>query len=214
QKRAQKAGTATATPELDAYMGAASATSAASGSGTASSAATASPQTPAPPPDLWTGKVIQLWRSGRVGKPNTAVDVGAAPGTPVLAPVDGTVVYIRTYKLYAKYQDYEVHISPTEAPNADCVVIHITDVCVTPGQRVEGGLTQLAKVRLLSKYTGLQLKDYTADGGDHTHVQFNRVPKPGSLWISTPAGEKVVPFMTASNVTTASTSATATTPTP
>ena len=182
QKRAIAAGTATATPAAD-----------------ASASATAEASAAALPPGVWSGKAIQLWRSGRSGKPDTAIDCGAPPGTPVLAPVDGTVVYVRTYKLYGKYGDYEVHISPKELPDSDFVVIHVTDVCVTPGQEVVGGVTPLAKVRLLSKYTGLQLRDYPVDGGDHTHIQLNRLPKPGFIWISTPGGQQVVPFMTSSD---------------
>jgi hypothetical protein len=143
---------------------------------------------------VWPGKVIRLWRSGRSGKPETAVDVGAAPGTPVVSPVDGTVVYVRQYKLYAKYDDYEVHISPTGSPGMDVVLIHIANVCVEPGQVLEAGITKVATVRKLSKLTALQLADYTVDGGDHTHLQVNRTPAPGSLWISTPKGPVAVPF--------------------
>lgn len=148
------------------------------------------------PKDTWRGSVIRLYRSGRSGKPDTAVDVGAEPGTPVLAPTDGTVVLVRTYKLYSKYDDYEVHIAPTGQTDVDVVVIHITEVCVQPGQRVEGGVTRIASVRKLSHLTGLQLKDYAADGGDHTHVQVNRLPQAGMIWISTPGGPKAVPFVT------------------
>ncbi len=144
--------------------------------------------------DVWGGKVIRLWRSGRSGKPETAVDVGASPGTAVIAPVDGTVVYVRKYKLYSKYEDFEVHISPDGVPGVDVVLIHITGVCVAPGDKVEAGITKVACVRKLSKFTALQLADYTADGGDHTHMQVNRTPKPGSIWVSTPAGPVVVPF--------------------
>jgi murein DD-endopeptidase MepM/ murein hydrolase activator NlpD len=151
--------------------------------------------------DTWGGKVIRLWRSGRGGKPETAVDVGAAPGTPVVAPVDGTVVYVRQYKLYGKYDDFEVHISPTGSPGVDVVLIHVTGVCVTPGQAVEAGVTKVATVRKLSKSTTLQLAEYTADGGDHTHLQINRTPRPGSLWVSTPTGPVAVPFQGSSEQT-------------
>lgn len=186
-KRAVKAGT-TVTPEPTQTAGAA-------------------PATVTVAADVWKGKAIKLWRSGRSGQPVTAVDCGALPGTDVYAPVDGTVVYIRTYKLYGKYNDYEVHISPKDLPEADCVVIHITDVAVAPGQTVEAGWTKIAKVRLLSKSTGLQLRDYTDDGGDHCHLQVNRLPKPGFLWISTPSGQQMVPFQGSA---TASAAATAT----
>ena len=168
----------------------------------AAHAAAAAPELSALPADTWHGTVIRLWRSGRSGKPETAVDVGAAPGTAVIAPVDGTVVLVRTYKLYSKYEDYEVHISPSARTDVDVVVIHITDVLVHDGEKVTGGVTRLASVRLLSKLTGLQLRDYTADGGDHTHLQVNRLPQPGMIWISTPAGVKAVPFATSSQTAT------------
>jgi murein DD-endopeptidase MepM/ murein hydrolase activator NlpD len=144
--------------------------------------------------DIWSGQIIRLWRSGRSGKPDTAVDVGAVAGTPVLAPVDGTVIYVRTYKLYAKYDDFEVHIAPRDASDVEVVLIHISDVCVSPGDRVEAGITRVASVRRLSNLTSLQLAKYTTDGGNHTHVQVNRLPQPGSIWVTLPSGPAIVPF--------------------
>jgi len=158
-----------------------------------------------PGTDIWGGHVVRLWRSARSGKPNTATDVGAPPGTPVVAPVDGTVVYVRTYKLYGKYDDYEVHISPKDAPDVDVVLIHISDVCVKPGDAVEAGLTRVACVRRLSKLMSMQLAQYTADGGDHTHMQINRLPSAGHIWVSLPSGPAAMPFETS----TASAAATA-----
>ncbi|MDO8916217.1 MAG: M23 family metallopeptidase [Coriobacteriia bacterium] len=148
----------------------------------------------ATPSDVWDGRAIRLWRSGRSGSPDTAVDVGAKAGTPVFAPVDGTVVYVRQYKLYNKYADYEVHITPTGTDDVDVVLIHISDVCVSPGDEVKAGLTRLASVRRLSNLTALQLGRYTTDGGNHTHVQVNRLPRPGSIWVSLPSGAAIVPF--------------------
>jgi biotin carboxyl carrier protein len=173
----------------------------------AAAAAAAAAESSNVPWDTWRGSVIRLYRSGRTGKPDTAVDVGAAPGTAVIAPVDGTVVLVRAYKLYSKYDDYEVHISPSAASDVDVVLIHISDVLVQPGQHVTGGVTRLASVRLLSKLTDLQLRDYAADGGDHTHLQVNRLPASGMLWISTPAGVKAVPFASASQASTLPTGA-------
>jgi murein DD-endopeptidase MepM/ murein hydrolase activator NlpD len=144
--------------------------------------------------DVWTGRAIRLWRSGRSGSPDTAVDVGANAGTPVFAPVDGTVVYVREYQLYGKYPDFEVHIAPTGAADVDVVLIHISDVCVAPGDKVTAGITRLASVRRLSNLTTLQLGKYTTDGGNHTHVQVNRLPRPGSIWVSLPTGAAIVPF--------------------
>ncbi len=137
---------------------------------------------------IWDGRALRMWRSGRTGKPDTAVDVGAPAGTPVLSPVDGTVVCVRRYKLYGKHPDFEIHISPDAMPDMDVVLIHVTDVTAFEGERVHAGVTRVASVRSLSALTGLQLAEYTADGGNHTHMQVNRVPSPGMLWVSSSAG--------------------------
>jgi hypothetical protein len=133
---------------------------------------------------VWTGSALQLWRSGRTGKMNTAIDCGARPGTPVFSPLDGTVMLIRSYKLYGKYPDFEIHIKPDLWSDVDVIVLHTTDPCVAMGQHVVAGVDQISKVRsLASTVPGLQLREYTAEGGNHTHVQVNRILKPGRVWI-------------------------------
>ncbi len=125
-----------------------------------------------------TGSVLRLWRS-RPGKPDSAADVGAPAGTPVLSPVSGEILKVKAYKLYSKYPDFEVHIRPTGHDDLDVVLIHVTDPRVAQGDQVIGGVTQVGAVRKLSNKLHLQLADYTRDPGDHTHVQVNRV-KPGT----------------------------------
>ena len=129
------------------------------------------------PSAVLTGKVLTMWRS-RPGKPDTAIDVGAKPGCPVIAPVTGTVVKVKKYKLYGKYTDYEIHIRPDGFPKVDCVMIHISDVRVEPGDRVEAGITRIGAVRELSNRETLQLGHYTKGGGDHTHLQLNDATHP------------------------------------
>lgn len=126
-------------------------------------------------------QVLRLWRSGRNGEPDTAVDVGAPPGTIVYSPVSGEVVAVRTYQLYGEYEDYEIHIQPDGWPEVDCVLIHIDGVRVEVGDRVTAGVTAVAEVRLLSDRVDHQISGYTADAGDHVHVQLNRVDVPGKL---------------------------------
>lgn len=132
-------------------------------------------------PTIYDGKVIRLWRSNRVGAPDTAGDCGAKPGSAVYAPVSGKVIGVRRYKLYGKYDDYQVHIQPDGWPEVDCVLIHITNVRVHKGQRVTGGVTRIASVRRLSSKFAIQLATYTGDGGDHVHMQLNRLAVPGKL---------------------------------
>jgi murein DD-endopeptidase MepM/ murein hydrolase activator NlpD len=176
---------------------AAAAAAAATGTAPATATAQAATSGPAPVADAngtWLGRVIRLWRSGRSGKPETAVDVGAPAGTAVVSPVGGKVVYIRTYKLYGKYDDFEIHISPTMEPQLDVVVIHVSDVVVSIGDTVEAGITRIASVRRLSGFTTMQIARYAGDGGDHTHLQVNRMPAPGMVWVSLSSGSRAVPY--------------------
>jgi hypothetical protein len=141
--------------------------------GTAISAA------PAPQPEIWQGQVLKLFRTGRKGQPNTAVDVGAVPGTTVIAPVDGVIAQVKPYKLYGKYDDFEIHIAPTGATSYEVVMLHIDGPVVKVGDKVVGGRTHIGVVRNLAKFEALQLGEYTPGAkGDHTHIQVNKL-KPG-----------------------------------
>lgn len=48
------------------------------------------------------------------------------------------------------------------------------------GDRVAGGVTALATVRLLSDRVTPQMAAYTIDGGDHVHVQLNQIDPTGA----------------------------------
>jgi murein DD-endopeptidase MepM/ murein hydrolase activator NlpD len=125
-----------------------------------------------------TGSVLRLWRPNRPGRPDTAVDVGALAGSPVVSPVTGTVLRVKRYKLYGKYDDYRVHIGPEGYPTVDVVLIHLDNVLVKKGDRVEAGVTPIAQVRRLSNLMSLELGTYTAGPGDHTHLQLNNIKNP------------------------------------
>jgi murein DD-endopeptidase MepM/ murein hydrolase activator NlpD len=133
---------------------------------------------PTGPDAVLQGQVLRMWRP-RAGKPDSAADVGGRPGTPVLSPVDGTVVKIKAYKLYGRWDDYEIHIQPDGFSNIDLVLIHVTNLAVAVGDQVTGGVTQLASIRKLSDKYHDQLADYTRGGGDHVHVQLNNADYPG-----------------------------------
>ena len=124
-----------------------------------------------------TGTSLVMWRS-RPGKPDTAVDVGAKAGSPALAPVTGTVVKIKSYRLYGQHDDYELHIQPEGRPDLDCVMIHIDDLTVKAGDPVVAGVTQIGVIRKLSDRIDHQLRTYTKDGGDHIHIQLNDATHP------------------------------------
>lgn len=128
---------------------------------------------------VWQGCALRLWRSNRSGQPDSALDMGADPGTPVWSPVSGTVTEVRPYLLYDKYEDFEIHIRLDGREDVEGVLIHVQDVKVTAGDKVKGGVTQIGAVRQMSDKMNIQLGGYVANGGDHTHFQLNRYPPEG-----------------------------------
>lgn len=133
---------------------------------------------------VWTGRVLYLWRATTSTKMRTAVDCGAPSGTTVYPPVDGTIMEIHPYHLYGKYPDFEIHIKPDGLPGVDLIMLHVTDLNVKLDEHVIGGVTPIAKVRrLVGVVPGLQLRTYTAEGGDHTHFQINKIMEPGRPWV-------------------------------
>jgi murein DD-endopeptidase MepM/ murein hydrolase activator NlpD len=132
---------------------------------------------------VWTGSALEVWRTNVNGRMGSALDCGAQPGTPVFAPLTGTVMRIRSYKLYRKYPDYEIQIRPDAWNDVDLIILHVSDPVVSEGQHVIAGVTQVASVRdLASTVSGLQLRSYTTEGGNHTHVQLTKIPKPDETW--------------------------------
>lgn len=129
--------------------------------------------------EIWAGACLRLWRTGRGGEPDTAADFGALPDTDIFSPVTGTVIAVRPYLLYEKHDDIEIHIRPDGADDLDVVLIHVTDPSVEAGDRVLGGVTRIAAIRKMSGLIELQLAGYTGDGGDHVHMQVNRIGEPG-----------------------------------
>lgn len=128
--------------------------------------------------DAWlVGTVIRMWRA-RPGRPNTAADVGGLAGTPILSPVTGTIVKIKSYKLYGRYPDYEVHIHADGFDDVDVVMIHVKDLTVAPGDKVIAGITQIGCIRKFSDKFHDQLADYTKGGGDHVHMAVNNANDP------------------------------------
>jgi hypothetical protein len=133
---------------------------------------------------VWTGSALEVWRTNVGGAMDSCADCGAPPGSAVFSPVSGTVMRIRSYKLYGSIPDYEFHIKPDAWNDVDVILLHVTDPAVAEGDRVEAGVTQIASVRnLTSKISGMQLRSYTIEGGNHTHMQLTKIPKPNQTWV-------------------------------
>ena len=136
-----------------------------------------------PTGDQWmTGEFIRCYRDGNAGPTMSAIDCGAPVGATVYAPVSGTVVLVKEYKLYGEYDDIQVHIQPEGRSDLDVVLIHLTDASVKAGDTVVAGVTPIARIRDVFEYIGdsMQLMQYTAEGdnGNHTHIAVNNVADP------------------------------------
>ena len=129
-----------------------------------------------------TGEFIRCYRDGNAGPTMSAIDCGGPVGATVYAPVSGTVVLAKDYELYDMYDDIQVHIQPDGRSDLDVVLIHLQNVTVKNGDRVEAGVTPIGQIRDVFQYIGdsMQLKQYTAvtDNGNHTHIQVNNANDP------------------------------------
>ena len=74
---------------------------------------------------------------GEEGPSTAALDVGAAPGTDVYSPVDGTIVGITPLTLRGKTYGARIDIQPTSAPALVVRVTHLRpDPALTVGSSV------------------------------------------------------------------------------
>lgn len=119
---------------------------------------------------------IIMQSRGRATNPTTAVDISAEAGSDVYAPVTGVVSAAEPYLLYGKYDDSKVCIIPDGNAGIEAVMIHIEGISVTPGERVEAGITRIASLRDISSWFVSEISRlYTHDEGNHVHLQFNRL---------------------------------------
>ncbi len=114
---------------------------------------------------------------GRGTYSTTACDVHAKAGTTVYAPVTGTVISAGPYLLYGKYPDLFVNISIDGQPAGYYVaLLHMSQILVSSGQRVEAGVTPVGIVRDLVPYFNSGPDVYTREEGNHTHMQIDYKP--------------------------------------
>jgi hypothetical protein len=109
---------------------------------------------------------------GGEGPATSALDVGAAPGTDVYAPADGTIVGIGKMILDGKVRGERIDIQPTSAPS---LVLSVANIAVDPslrvGAAVTAGSTKLGTLLDLAKVERQTLARYTNDAGNHVLVE-------------------------------------------
>ena len=116
-------------------------------------------------------KYYLLKSKGRVVAETGAVDIGAAAGTIITSPVRGTVTSVKEYKLYGKYDDVQVDISPAGMSGVTISLLFVDEPAVVIGQSVIEGKTQIGKVREAPPELAASLSEYTHDAGSHVHIQ-------------------------------------------
>jgi hypothetical protein len=102
----------------------------------------------------------------------SALDVGAAPGTDVYAPVDGTVVGIAPFVVAGRRFGSQIDIQPQNAPS---LVVTLTQLRPDPalrvGNAVVSGRTKVGAIVDLSRVEHQALARYTNDAGDHVSIE-------------------------------------------
>jgi hypothetical protein len=102
----------------------------------------------------------------------SALDVGAAPGTDVYAPVDGTIVGIAPFVVAGHRFGSQIDIQPQNAPSLVVTLTQLrADSALTVGDAVVSGRTRIGSVVDLSSVERQALARYTNDAGNHVSVE-------------------------------------------
>ncbi len=102
----------------------------------------------------------------------SALDVGAAPGTDVYAPVDGTIVGIAPFVVAGRSFGSQVDIQPQNAPSLVVTLTQLRpDKALTVGASVVSGRTKVGTVVDLSSVEHQALARYTNDAGNHVSLE-------------------------------------------
>ena len=118
------------------------------------------------------GRLVWYQLSGSRGPGTSAIDIGAAPGTDVYAPVDGTVVGITDYVISNRVHGARIDIRPLTAPSVVVSMIHLRpDPSLTVGSAVAASRSKVGVVIDLSKVERQALARYTQDAGNNVSLE-------------------------------------------
>ena len=118
--------------------------------------------------------IVQPQRTGRTTRATTAVDIVAPDDMDIYAPVTGTVVKVKRYKLYGQYPDIEVEIKPDDQSGYRVVMIHLDDVAVQDGDHVSATLDPIGTPRVFPFHS--VVNDYVGGGDPHVHLEVKAAP--------------------------------------
>ncbi len=108
---------------------------------------------------------------GGTGPATGELDVGAAAGTDVYSPVDGTVVGLTPFVLDGHAYGQRIEIQPSDAPSVVVAVTNLApDPSLTVGSTVASATSRLGTVLDLARVEQQALARYTQDAGDHVAI--------------------------------------------
>jgi murein DD-endopeptidase MepM/ murein hydrolase activator NlpD len=114
---------------------------------------------------------------GGAGPSTGGLDVGAAAGTDVFSPVDGTLVSVQPYILNGENYGNRVQIQPFGAPSVVVSLTHLrVDPALTVGSPVTAGTTKVGVILDFSEVERQALAKHTGDAGNHVTLEV--VPTP------------------------------------
>jgi hypothetical protein len=109
---------------------------------------------------------------GGEGPSTSALEVGAAAGTDVYAPVDGTVLALDDVTIDGRNLGSRIDIQPTGAPSLVVSVSHVlVDPALVVGSPISAGATKLGSVVDFSHAEHQSLARYTNDAGNHVSIE-------------------------------------------
>ena len=120
------------------------------------------------------GAFVYYQLGGGEGSSTGELDVGAAPGTQVYAPVDGTVVAISDFVLDGRPYGSRVDVQPSSAPSLVLSLTHVRpDSALTVGSAVSAAQTRIGTVVDVSGAQRQALRRYTQDAGNHVALSLH-----------------------------------------
>jgi hypothetical protein len=128
-----------------------------------------------------TSKTSLVWyQLGGDGGPGTSVlSVGAAPGTDVYSPVDGTVVGITDYVVSNRVYGARIDIRPIDAPSVVVSLTHLrADPALTVGSNVGKARSKVGAVVELTSVERQALARYTQDAGNSVSLSVRPAAAP------------------------------------
>jgi hypothetical protein len=118
------------------------------------------------------GNGLAYYQLGGEGPATAVLDVGAAPGTDVYAPVGGTVVGITDFVISGRKLGSRIDIQPASAPSFVVSLSHLrSDPALTVGTVVTAATSKIGTVLDFSRMERQALARYTQDAGNHVSVE-------------------------------------------